>query len=246
MLRFVILWIKISLPFFFYIIGNTVCTSKEKCLFCEEEAYYHYYYCYYYHYNYYFIFNVFFFSCIILLKKLTQFAIHLFFKVAITCRKRLFVWQDISFENFNLRIIFTQGRKKNPLIGTKNYLLFIVAPLLWCYFSLLSNKDDSFLFTLVTSECLMKKLSKLSNTSKLFFILKLMFYGATVVTSVARMTHAFHYCQLIFLQLSTICVFFLFIICFHSSKWLFFKMSSLLILTTHARKISLTKYCLYI
>lgn len=60
---------KNQLTIFFDIIGNTVCTSKEKCLFCEEEAYYHYYYCYYYHYNYYFIFNVFFFSCIILLKK---------------------------------------------------------------------------------------------------------------------------------------------------------------------------------
>lgn len=59
---------KNQLTIFFDIIGNTVCTSKEKCLFCEEEAYYHYYYCYYYHYNYYFIFNVFFSHALFFLK----------------------------------------------------------------------------------------------------------------------------------------------------------------------------------
>lgn len=109
------------------------------------------------------------------------------------------LFDRISVLKILIKYYIYSGAKKNPLIGTKNYLLYIVAPLLWCYFSLLSNEDVVFLFTLVTSECLMKKLSKLSNTSKLVFILKLMFYGATVVTSVARMTHAFHYCQLIFL-----------------------------------------------
>lgn len=60
-----------------------------------------------------------------------------------------------------LRVTFTQERKKNPLIGTENYLLYIVDLLMQCYFKLSNNQANELLFMLMTSKCLLYFLLKI-------------------------------------------------------------------------------------